>query len=98
MSATQQQPVRHITPPPELQPRKSPTQPLDKHKSIDLISYPNDRKGSTEIAGKAERVSEYSISYIDIHPADTLFPARVSVWAADYTVMARQIEFLCLHG
>jgi hypothetical protein len=28
--------------------------PLDKHKSIDLISYPNDRKGSTAIAGKAE--------------------------------------------
>ena len=44
---------------------------------------PNDRKGSTAIAGRAE--VKYSISYIDIHPADTLFPAMVSVWAADYT-------------
>jgi hypothetical protein len=52
----------------------------------DLISYPNDRKGSTAIAGKGrERVTEHSISYIDIHAAETLFPARVSVWAAYYT-------------
>ena len=39
-------------------------------------SYPNDRKGSTAIAGKAESASEYSVPYIDIHPAGTLFPAR----------------------
>jgi hypothetical protein len=29
--------------------------PLDKHKSIDLIPYQNDRKGCTAIADKVEK-------------------------------------------
>jgi len=37
---------------------------LTKHRSIDLISYQNDRKGCAMIAGKVESVSEHAAACI----------------------------------
>ena len=50
--------------------------PLDKHKSIDLIPDRDDGKGSAAMVGKVrESVSEYSASCMDMRANEVLTSA-----------------------
>jgi len=48
---------------------------LDKHRSIDLISYQNDGKSRAGITRKLGDMSEYSSSCIDMRAAEVLISA-----------------------